>query len=198
MGDAGSLFVGSLLAGASLLPLFTPQSQSPLVPLALALTLIVPVGEAVFVSALRWMAGRKPTRGGIDHSSHRLVAIGFSERRSVLVLCLGGAGGRERCRMDGSVRRGGAARHGGARGRDRAGRHLPGVRADVSGERLRRARARAVQRAPARHADPLARGGGARRSRAGDGLLLHAPIGSDSRGNRSASFCRPSPRRCRS
>jgi UDP-GlcNAc:undecaprenyl-phosphate/decaprenyl-phosphate GlcNAc-1-phosphate transferase len=88
MGDAGSLFVGSLLAGASLLPLFSRQSQSPLVLLALALTLIVPVGEAVFVSALRWMAGRKPTRGGIDHSSHRLVAIGFSERRSVLVLCV--------------------------------------------------------------------------------------------------------------
>lgn len=87
MGDAGSLYVGSLLAGASLLPLFTPQSHSRLVPLALALTLIVPVGEALFVSALRWMAGRKPTRGGVDHSSHRLVAIGFSERRTVLVLC---------------------------------------------------------------------------------------------------------------
>jgi UDP-GlcNAc:undecaprenyl-phosphate GlcNAc-1-phosphate transferase len=86
MGDGGSLYVWSLLAGASLLPLFRPESNRPLLPLALALALIVPVGEAVFVSAVRWMAGRKPTRGGVDHTSHRLVAIGFSERRSVLVL----------------------------------------------------------------------------------------------------------------
>jgi UDP-GlcNAc:undecaprenyl-phosphate GlcNAc-1-phosphate transferase len=58
MGDGGSLFVGALLAGGSLLPLFRPDSSRPLLPLALALGLIVPVGEAVFVSAMRWMAGR--------------------------------------------------------------------------------------------------------------------------------------------
>jgi UDP-GlcNAc:undecaprenyl-phosphate GlcNAc-1-phosphate transferase len=86
MGDGGSLFVGALLAGTSLLPLFQPQKSYPLLPLAIAVALIVPVAEAVFVSALRWMAGRKPTRGGVDHTSHRLVAIGFSERRSALLL----------------------------------------------------------------------------------------------------------------
>ena len=87
MGDGGSLFVGSLLAGASLLPLFRPQDGHPLLTLAIVVALIVPVGEAPFVSALRWMAGRKATRGGVDHTSHRLVAIGFSERRSAVFLC---------------------------------------------------------------------------------------------------------------
>jgi len=31
------------------------------------------------------MAGRNPARGGVDHPSHRLVAMGFSERRAVLL-----------------------------------------------------------------------------------------------------------------
>jgi UDP-GlcNAc:undecaprenyl-phosphate GlcNAc-1-phosphate transferase len=55
-------------------------------PVAMLLVFVVPVGEVVFVSSLRWMAGRNPTRGGVDHPSHRLVAIGLSERRTVFVL----------------------------------------------------------------------------------------------------------------
>ena len=99
------------------------------------------------MSALRWMAGRKATRGGIDHSSHRLVAIGFSERRTVLLLYTVALAAAIVGGMDGAVRRGGAARDGGARGRHRAGRDLSGLRADVPGRRLRRAATRAVQRA---------------------------------------------------
>jgi UDP-GlcNAc:undecaprenyl-phosphate/decaprenyl-phosphate GlcNAc-1-phosphate transferase len=86
MGDAGSLFVGSVLGGCSLLPWLGTNPASPMWLLALAVALLVPLGDAVFVSALRWMAGRKPTRGGVDHTSHRLVSMGLSERRSVLVL----------------------------------------------------------------------------------------------------------------
>src|ERR1700730_12768970 len=86
MGDGGSLFVGSVLAGCSLIPWFRSESGNSLWPLALGVALIVPLGEASFVTALRWMAGRKPTRGGTDHTSHRVVSMGFSERRSVLFL----------------------------------------------------------------------------------------------------------------
>jgi UDP-GlcNAc:undecaprenyl-phosphate GlcNAc-1-phosphate transferase len=86
MGDGGSLFVGSVLAGCSLVPWFRAEKSNSFWPMALAVALIVPLGEASFVTALRWMAGRKPTRGGIDHTSHRLVSMGFSERRSVLFL----------------------------------------------------------------------------------------------------------------
>jgi UDP-GlcNAc:undecaprenyl-phosphate GlcNAc-1-phosphate transferase len=86
MGDGGSLFVGSVLAGCSLVPWFRAEQRNSLWLVALAVALIVPLGEASFVTALRWMAGRKPTRGGTDHTSHRLVSMGFSERRSVLFL----------------------------------------------------------------------------------------------------------------
>ncbi|HXH07145.1 MAG TPA: hypothetical protein VNI83_11195 [Vicinamibacterales bacterium] len=88
LGDSGSLFVGAVLAGCTLVPLFAPPAGRPLWPLALGVALIVPLADAVFVSALRWMAGRRPTRGGVDHLSHRLVSIGLSERRSALVLYL--------------------------------------------------------------------------------------------------------------
>jgi UDP-GlcNAc:undecaprenyl-phosphate GlcNAc-1-phosphate transferase len=86
MGDGGSLFVGSILAGASLGPWFGTVRWNPFWALAIVLTLIVPLGEASFVTVLRWMAGRTPMRGGIDHTSHRLVALGFSQRRTVMFL----------------------------------------------------------------------------------------------------------------
>jgi len=87
MGDGGSLFIGSLLAGCSLVPWFGGDKHNPFWPMALAVALIVPLGEASFVATLRWMAGRRATRGGTDHTSHRLVSMGFSEPRSVLFLC---------------------------------------------------------------------------------------------------------------
>jgi UDP-GlcNAc:undecaprenyl-phosphate GlcNAc-1-phosphate transferase len=86
MGDGGSLFVGSVLGGCSLLPWLGTNEPNPIWPIALGIALMVPLGDAVFVSALRWMAGRKATRGGIDHTSHRLVSMGLSERSTVLVL----------------------------------------------------------------------------------------------------------------
>jgi UDP-GlcNAc:undecaprenyl-phosphate GlcNAc-1-phosphate transferase len=86
MGDGGSLFNGAVIVGTSLVPWFGTDAGGTFNPLAILLVFVVPVGEVVFVSALRWMAGRNPTRGGVDHPSHRLVAIGLSERRTVFVL----------------------------------------------------------------------------------------------------------------
>jgi UDP-GlcNAc:undecaprenyl-phosphate GlcNAc-1-phosphate transferase len=84
MGDGGSLFIGSILGAASLIPWLTGEKGPSLWSYALLVAFIVPVGETAFVSALRWLAGRNPARGGVDHPSHRLVAMGFSERRAVL------------------------------------------------------------------------------------------------------------------
>lgn len=86
MGDGGSLFIGAVLVGTSLIPWFGTEVPATFNPAAILLVFVVPVGEVAFVSALRWMAGRNPTRGGVDHPSHRLVAIGLSERRTVFVL----------------------------------------------------------------------------------------------------------------
>ncbi len=51
-----------------------------------ALVLAIPIFDTTFVSVVRWFAGRRLSQGGADHTSHRLVAVGLSERQAVLVL----------------------------------------------------------------------------------------------------------------
>lgn len=95
MGDSGSLFIGSMLASASLVAIFQTQLAltSPVLPVALIL--VVPLFDTGFVLVLRRLAGRSATKGGTDHVSHRLVSLGLSERTALRVLYgigfLGGA-----------------------------------------------------------------------------------------------------------
>jgi UDP-GlcNAc:undecaprenyl-phosphate/decaprenyl-phosphate GlcNAc-1-phosphate transferase len=91
MGNCGSLFVGGLLAGCSTIAVL--RAGTGLSAAAAALTLMVPIFDTTFVVILRRLAGRSTTRGNVDHTSHRLVSAGFSERRAVMVLYLIGAGG---------------------------------------------------------------------------------------------------------
>jgi UDP-GlcNAc:undecaprenyl-phosphate GlcNAc-1-phosphate transferase len=51
-----------------------------------ALILVVPIFDTTFVTVLRKIWGRKASEGGRDHTSHRLVALGLSERNAVLLL----------------------------------------------------------------------------------------------------------------
>jgi UDP-GlcNAc:undecaprenyl-phosphate GlcNAc-1-phosphate transferase len=53
----------------------------------------VPLFDTGFVLVLRRLAGRKATKGGTDHVSHRLVSLGFSERSAVRILYLLGLAG---------------------------------------------------------------------------------------------------------
>ena len=85
MGDSGSLSLGFLLGGCSLLQL-THVSGLPAFVFAPALVLAVPVFDTLFVSVTRRMRGQGVSQGGTDHCSHRLVRLGLSERRAVLVL----------------------------------------------------------------------------------------------------------------
>ena len=87
MGDCGSMFVGFFLAGATLLHPASGRSRSVLPVLAVpVLVLLIPIFDTVFVIVLRTLAGRSVSRGGRDHTSHRLVALGLSERRAVWML----------------------------------------------------------------------------------------------------------------
>ncbi len=87
MGDCGSMFVGFLLAASVLLNQVGGQSRSVLTILAVpALILFVPIFDTTFVTILRKIWGRKASQGGRDHTSHRLVALGLSERTAVLML----------------------------------------------------------------------------------------------------------------
>jgi UDP-GlcNAc:undecaprenyl-phosphate GlcNAc-1-phosphate transferase len=88
MGDCGSLFIGALLAGASLVPVFREGDALSGPALTVVLILIVPLFDTGFVLLLRRLAGRPATRGGTDHVSHRLVSLGFSERSAVRILYL--------------------------------------------------------------------------------------------------------------
>ncbi len=90
MGDSGSLFLGAILGGASLVPVFHAGS-APLQPGVIAImVLVVPLFDTAFVLVLRRLAGRSATRGGTDHVSHRLASLGFSERSAVRILYLVG------------------------------------------------------------------------------------------------------------
>jgi UDP-GlcNAc:undecaprenyl-phosphate GlcNAc-1-phosphate transferase len=48
--------------------------------------LLIPIFDTTLVTLSRWVSGRRASEGGRDHSSHRLVAIGLSERRAVALL----------------------------------------------------------------------------------------------------------------
>ena len=94
MGDCGSLFIGGVLGAASLVPVYNAPVAfiSPVV--IVVLILIVPLFDTGFVLVLRRLAGRKASKGGTDHVSHRLVSLGFSERSVVRILyALGLTGG---------------------------------------------------------------------------------------------------------
>jgi UDP-GlcNAc:undecaprenyl-phosphate GlcNAc-1-phosphate transferase len=88
MGDCGSLFVGGVLGAASLVPIYNAPLAFINPTVIVVLVLIVPLFDTGFVLALRRLAGRKATKGGIDHVSHRLVSLGFSERSAVRILYL--------------------------------------------------------------------------------------------------------------
>ena len=87
MGDCGSMFVGFLLASLVLQTETGGRSRGVISILAVpALILFVPIFDTTFVTVLRKLWGRKASQGGRDHTSHRLVALGLSERSAVLML----------------------------------------------------------------------------------------------------------------
>ena len=87
MGDCGSLFIGFFLASAALVNLSGGRSRSFLPVLVVPiLVLFVPIFDTTFVTILRKLSGRAASQGGRDHTSHRLVALGMSERYAVWML----------------------------------------------------------------------------------------------------------------
>lgn len=87
MGDCGSMFIGFFLASAALLSATGERSRSFMVVLAVpVLILVIPIFDTTLVTILRKLSGRSASQGGRDHMSHRLVALGLSERRAVWML----------------------------------------------------------------------------------------------------------------
>jgi UDP-GlcNAc:undecaprenyl-phosphate/decaprenyl-phosphate GlcNAc-1-phosphate transferase len=89
MGDCGSMFIGFFLASTALLSVAGTAGRSrSLLPVLTVpiLILFIPIFDTTFVTVLRKLSGRAASQGGRDHTSHRLVALGMSERRAVLML----------------------------------------------------------------------------------------------------------------
>jgi UDP-GlcNAc:undecaprenyl-phosphate GlcNAc-1-phosphate transferase len=84
MGDAGSLFLGFLLA--IVVNQVDPAQSPPRSWVVPALLLGIPVIDITTVMVTRWRNGRKLHLGGRDHLSHRLVALGWSPNGAVLTL----------------------------------------------------------------------------------------------------------------
>jgi len=94
MGNAGSLWIGYLLATLTIVAQYYKESAGSsqfavLVPLAV---LAVPLGDAVCVVLARLARGRSPLVGdATSHLGHRLMARGFSPQRVVLLGSLAAA-----------------------------------------------------------------------------------------------------------
>jgi len=88
MGDSGSMFLGFMLAGTALLADTARFRSLTSVLLTPVLILMIPIFDTCFVTVARKFSGRPISQGGRDHTSHRLVALGVSERRAVTLLYL--------------------------------------------------------------------------------------------------------------
>lgn len=87
MGDCGSLFVGFFLAASALMSASGERGRSFIVVILVpVLILFIPIFDTTLVTVVRKLSGRAASQGGRDHTSHRLVALGLSERRAVWML----------------------------------------------------------------------------------------------------------------
>jgi len=86
MGDSGSMFLGYTFAVISISE--TAKSASNLLATILipVFILSVPIFDTIFVMITRSMQGKSIFEGGKDHTSHHLVALGLSPRKTVLLL----------------------------------------------------------------------------------------------------------------
>jgi UDP-GlcNAc:undecaprenyl-phosphate GlcNAc-1-phosphate transferase len=87
MGDTGSLFLGFMLAAVGIKLRF-PANTDMVTWMVPVLVLGVPLFDTTLVTLSRIRRGIPISRGGKDHLSHRLVALGFTRREAVLILYL--------------------------------------------------------------------------------------------------------------
>ncbi len=101
LGDAGAYFLGYVLAATSILGSVKASTITSLVPTVLLL--LVPVVDTSQVIIKRLLAGKNPlSTPGKDHLHHRLLAQGFSQRHSAVILWgVNLAGGLIAMRMQG-------------------------------------------------------------------------------------------------
>ncbi|HVP76240.1 MAG TPA: hypothetical protein VMS63_09475 [Gaiellaceae bacterium] len=88
LGDSGSQVLGFGLASLGLAASWTVAGSTVATLLLPILVLAVPILDTTLVTVVRLIEGRPVMRGGRDHTSHRLVYQGLSDRRAVVLLCV--------------------------------------------------------------------------------------------------------------
>jgi UDP-GlcNAc:undecaprenyl-phosphate GlcNAc-1-phosphate transferase len=84
MGDGGSYFTGYMIAALSIMGSLKSQvGATLLIPL---LALGVPIFDTILSPVRRWIRGRQMFQPDKGHIHHRLVAMGLSSKRVVLIL----------------------------------------------------------------------------------------------------------------
>ena len=86
MGDTGSQFLGFALATAALLHTASGATSLGLAVLGPLAVLALPIFDTALVLVSRGRAGIPVSRGGTDHVSHRLAALGLTDRGTALML----------------------------------------------------------------------------------------------------------------
>ncbi len=88
MGDSGSQLLGFALGSLALLSSWRASGPSLATVLLPVLVLAVPILDTFLVTVVRLLERRPVYEGGRDHTSHRLVYSGLSEKHAVLVLAV--------------------------------------------------------------------------------------------------------------
>jgi UDP-GlcNAc:undecaprenyl-phosphate GlcNAc-1-phosphate transferase len=88
MGDSGSQALGFGLAALGLASSWRVAGTTVATLFLPVLVLAVPILDTALVTVVRLLEGRPIYQGGRDHSSHRLVRFGLSEKHAVALLAL--------------------------------------------------------------------------------------------------------------
>lgn len=86
MGDSGSMFLGYSLAVLSIGGASRHVSSLFITMIVPVLILSVPIFDTIFVMVIRTIKGKMIFEGGKDHTSHQLVTLGLSQKKTVLLL----------------------------------------------------------------------------------------------------------------
>jgi UDP-GlcNAc:undecaprenyl-phosphate/decaprenyl-phosphate GlcNAc-1-phosphate transferase len=88
LGDSGSQVIGFSLAAIALASSWKAAAPSLATVLLPILVLAVPILDTTLVTVVRALERRPIHQGGKDHTSHRLVYTGLSEKRTLVLLAL--------------------------------------------------------------------------------------------------------------
>jgi UDP-GlcNAc:undecaprenyl-phosphate GlcNAc-1-phosphate transferase len=85
MGDSGSQFLGFTLASLAIARRTQASNVFAVVGVP-TLLFLLPILDTSLVTITRLLRGQSPVQGGTDHTSHRLIAFGLTERQAVIFL----------------------------------------------------------------------------------------------------------------